>query len=230
MAKGSKLNKAAQMRKWSQIKVRWYFASIFPGAQANNPSLRSRTKCTDARLARPYICASWSRQSIGKTRQQVRKIQVDVSPKALTNGHSLIWRDFTKRLNQIVRMMWTLKFQDKYFWKMNIKLKHFETRKGSVDSSRNSQIEMVFGRKCHVWFHLWKSSRVLFRVVAIHNPLIPFSWCSIPNVHFRHIVVGLVSECCIVQLSFSILSSKSSHIYFCVSVQIYSDFPFNARE
>ena len=51
------------------------FSSIFPGQQASCPNLMPRTKSTDARLARPYACASWTWQSIGTTRLLVGKSQ-----------------------------------------------------------------------------------------------------------------------------------------------------------
>jgi hypothetical protein len=70
---GKRLDKATQMKNRPQIEVRWHFSSAFPGQQASCPNLMPRTKSTDARLARPYTCASWTWQSIGTTRLLVGK-------------------------------------------------------------------------------------------------------------------------------------------------------------
>ena len=99
VAKRSKLNKVTQMKEWSKIKAWWYFALIFSGMQANNPHLMSRSKSTDARLARPYICASWPRQLIGNTRQQVGKNQ--------DRRFTKLWRMVSHSPDVILQSVWT---------------------------------------------------------------------------------------------------------------------------
>ena len=164
--------KAYQIKNWPQTKVRWYFDPTSPGLQANYPNLMPWTKSTNARLARPYACASWAWQSIRTTRLQVwkRRSRSAIGPWRMTSrlSDTLLPRASTTCHSGVnIEISFQISFGQTTSRQNLPNFKHFRFRqellantKKNVEILNKMSFEIV-SKRCHIrkfFLNIWVSS------------------------------------------------------------------------